>query len=266
MRSVRTHFLPPLRTVTKRGPAPRHTGRARKRRHRRLWVVQRALLALVAASKLAGQSPTFRRSTPKRAFARLVKASFRLAKAFPFTQIHSHSSNSDDYDLPPWATRLYLATNLVRSVPISRAWSQFVTDSQSYAARCSHRRGNQTAPPAPPPGPGGTPPKLAAFAASMQGLASCGYATSNVADPTLVVPIDAKLASLPPAPHRPQHIGRFLGWPWSEIFSEDSVEHHLLEPSPARSPTAINMYDSFASEQDRSDLYLAMQARGMMEF
>jgi hypothetical protein len=100
----------------------------------------------------------------------------------------------------------------------------------------------------------------------MSGLSFCGYAASNIADPSLVVPIDARLASLPPASHRPQCISRFLGWPWSEIFSEDGVERLLLDDSPIHSLTAVNMYDSFASEKDRSDLYLAMHARGMMEF
>jgi hypothetical protein len=154
--------ISPPRHPAGRGSAHRHTGRARQRRNKRYWIIQRALLALVASCKLASQSPTFRKFSPPGAFARLVQKSFRLAKSFPFTQTQSHTTNIDDFDLPSWATRLYRATNLFRSVPISRAWNQFIADSQSYAARCSTSSigaANSTATETPQGSPGTPPPE-----------------------------------------------------------------------------------------------------------
>ena len=245
-----------------------HGGRARQRRRRRLWTVHRALLSLVAVCRLAGQSAIYRSSSPQHAFSRLVRASLRLAKGHPFIHLQPHTvrhTNSDDFDLPRWAKRLYSATNLGRTVAISRAWSQLLADSHSYAARCHNRRGNlQTVAPPTKLGSIEEQAKLSALQESMKGLSFCGYAVRGDPDPSLVSPLAYKKVSIPAAGHHPQPISRFLAWPWREIFSDEGYHRYLRDDTPVH--TAQRAYDSFASERDRLAIYNALRDRNMLEY
>ena len=180
----------------------------------------------------------YRKSTPPRAFSRLVRKCLRRAKAFPHIRLHSHTiypKNSDTV-LPPWAERLYRATDLVRTVPASRAWDQLLADSRAYAARFRKRSGDLTVD-SPLKEPSGQARR--SLKDDLEGVAFCGYASGGQPDPALVVPIEFTKVSLPPADHRPQPIGRFLQWPWSEIFSDDGFYKYLVDDTPVHARTPV---------------------------
>ena len=192
-----------------------------------------------------------------------MRKGLRRAKAFPHIRLHSHTiypKNSDTV-LPPWAERMYRATNLVRTVTPSRAWDQLLADSRAYAARFHKRSSNLTVD-SPLKEPGGRARRPLKDA--LEGPAFCGYASGGQPDPALVVPIGFAKVPIPPVDHRPQPIGRFLQWPWNEIFSEVGFRKYLVDDTPVHS--RARTFDSFATEEDRRDLYNGLHARGMLEF
>jgi hypothetical protein len=98
----------------------------------------------------------------------------------------------------------------------------------------------------------------------MRGLSFFGYAVRGDPDPSSVCPLDYKRVSIPAEGHQPQPVSRFLSWPWSEIFSEEGYHRYLRDDTPVHTPQRA--YDSFASEQDRLDIYRTLHDRNMLEY
>ena len=211
-------------------------------------MIQCALYILVSAVKLAGPSSTYRRSNSSCNFASLLYTSTRKVRSFKHIHHNNIISAKMISKLPSWASALYSSSGLSTSVPISIAWARYLSCSRRY-----HHR-------ALPTNPSG---ELLSGVLSTKKI--CSYTTTELSKADDVMPLSLSRVAIPAPGHRPISIMRFLPWPWSEIFSPSGFKA-LTHSYRSKLVDSVPMYDSFASEQDRVDIYKALQSRGMLKF
>lgn len=217
------------------------------RHHKRVLVAQRALYILVSAARLSGPSASYSSREDAGAFEALLYRSLRRAKAFFYVHRSRVAPAARIYQIPGWASALFYSSGLAASSQLSIAWSHFLSASRRFCHLASE-------------------PSSEALSGELSTIFLSSYVSTALSKADDVEPLSLAKVALPEEGHRPVPLSRFLPWPWSEIFS-DAFAKKLLHPTRSKIPSSsVPVYNSFASDDDKVGIYLALAARGMMLF
>ena len=91
------------------------------------------------------------------------------------------------------------------------------------------------------------------------------FSTDFVEKDELVAPIVASCVAMPPKPHEPVPLLRYLPWPFNQIFGPEGFELLKCRSKVFELPN-VGGYESFASEDERATLLRGYAARSMVSF